>query len=136
MKLTEKERVIETKKEKAFSNIGIRSFLTVVILLTSVLIISGALSYFVPQGSFDRTEDGAIIVGSYKEEGIGGIAVWRIITAPFRVFASEDALTVIMISAFLLIMSGVFNMLDKTGGIKVCISRLMCKFKDKGGPVV
>ena len=136
MKLKEKEEVLEVKKEKAFSNIGLRSFLTVVILLTSVLIISGALSYFIPQGSFERTEDGAIIVGSFVKKGIGGIAVWRIITAPFRVFASEDALTVIMISVFLLIMSGVFNMLDKTGGIKACISRLMCKFKDKGGPVV
>ncbi|MBQ7333668.1 MAG: hypothetical protein IJW38_04895, partial [Clostridia bacterium] len=137
MKLKEKEIVIEKKeKEKAFSNIGLRSFLTVVILLASVLILSGALSYFIPQGSFERNEDGAIIVGSYVEEGIGGIAPWRVITAPFRVFVSEDALTVIMISVFLLVMSGVFNMLDKTGGIKVCIGKIMCKLKDKGGPVV
>ncbi len=136
MKLKEQEVSLESKKEKAFSNIGLRSFLTVIILLTSVLIISGALSYFIPQGSFERTEDGAIIVGSYVEKGIGGIAPWRVITAPIRVFASEDALTVIMISVFLLIMSGVFNMLDKTGGIKVCIGKIMHKLKDKGGPVV
>ncbi len=136
MKLKEQEVTLEHKKEKAFSNIGLRSFLTVVILLVSVLIISGALSYFIPQGSFERTEDGAIIVGSYVENGIGGIAPWRVITAPIRVFASEDALTVIMISVFLLIMSGVFNMLDKTGGIKVCIGKIMRKLKDKGGPVV
>ena len=123
------------KKEKAFSNIGLQSFLTVVIILVSILILSGALSYFVPQGSFERNEDGAIIVGSYFEKGIGGIAPWRVLTAPFRVFFSEDALTVIMISVFLLVMSGVFNMLDKTGGIKVCIGRLMHKLKDKG-PVV
>ena len=30
-----------------------------------------------------------------------------------RVFASEDAVTIIVISVFLLIMSGVFNLLDK-----------------------
>lgn len=126
----------DARKEKAFSNIGLRSFLTVVIILASVLIFSGALSYFVPQGNFERNEDGAIILGSYVEEGISGIAPWRVITAPFRVFASEDALTVIMISVFLLVMSGVFNMLDKTGGIKVCIGKIMCKLKDKGGPVV
>ncbi len=128
--------ISDARKEKAFSNIGLRSFLTVVIILASVLIFSGALSYFVPQGNFERNEDGAIILGSYVEEGISGIAPWRVITAPFRVFASEDALTVIMISVFLLVMSGVFNMLDKTGGIKVCIGKIMCKLKDKGGPVV
>ena len=57
MKLKEKEVKLEKcEKEKAFSNIGVRSFLTVVILLSAVLIISGALSYFIPQGSFERNE--------------------------------------------------------------------------------
>lgn len=135
MQVKEKE-ITTAKKEKAFSNIGLRSFLTVVILLSCVLIFSGALSYFVPQGSFERDENDSIIVDSYTESGVDGIAPWRVITAPFRVFASEDGLTVIMISVFLLVMSGVFNMLDKTGGIKVCIGKIMCKLKDKGGPVV
>ena len=121
---------------KSFSNIGLRSFITVVAILLAVLILSGVMSYFSPQGSFDRDESGAIIPGTYVEEGIGGIAPWRIITAPIRVFASEDALTIIMISAFLLIMSGVFNILDKTGGIKVFIGRIMNRLRDKGGPVV
>ena len=136
MQTKEREASIKPQKEKAFSNIGIRSFLTVVLILSAVLIASGALSYFIPQGSFERTEDGAIILGTYVEKGVSGIAFWRILTAPFRVFASEDALTVIMISLFLLIMSGVFNMLDKTGGIKVCISRIMSKLKHSGGPIV
>lgn len=113
-----------------------RSFITVVAILFFVLILSGVMSYFIPQGSFERDESGAIIPGTYAEEGIGGIAPWRIISAPIRVFASEDALTIIMISVFLLIMSGVFNILEKTGGIKVFIGRIMNKLRDKGGPVV
>ena len=40
-------------QEKAYSNISVRSFLTVVCLLLCVLLISGALSYFIPQGSFE-----------------------------------------------------------------------------------
>ncbi len=126
----------EAKKEKAFSSIGVRSFVTVVIILLSVLIVSGALSYFIPQGSFERDESGMIITDTYKEEGVKGIAVWRVLTAPVRVFASEDALTVIMISIFLLIMSGIFNLLEKTGGIKIFIGRIMKSLRDKGGPVV
>ncbi len=123
-------------REKAFSSIGTRSFITVVLILTCVLFISGALSYFIPQGSFERDENGAIITGTYTEGEVDGIAFWRIITAPVRVFASEDALTIIMISLFLLIMSGVFNLLEKTGGIKIFIGRIMSHMRDKGGPVV
>ena len=65
-----------------------------------------------------------------------GIALWRVITAPIRVFASEDGLTIIMISVFLLVMSGVFNLLDKTGGIKTFIEFIMYRLRDNGGPVV
>ena len=44
----------QESREKAFSSIGARSFLTVVLILSVVLLISGALSYFIPQGSFER----------------------------------------------------------------------------------
>ena len=65
-----------------------------------------------------------------------GIAPWRVLTAPIRVFASEDGLTIIMISVFLLVMSGVFNLLDKTGGIRTFIEFIMRRLRDSGGPVV
>jgi len=126
----------KTQKEKSFSNISARSFITVVLILVFVLVLCGAMSYFIPQGSFERNESGEIIVGTYQKGAVDGIAVWRVITAPVRVFASEDALTVIMISVFLLVMSGIFNILEKTGGIRIFIARIMKRLKDKGGPVV
>ena len=124
------------KDEKSFSTIELKSFITVVCILASVILICGLLSYFIPQGSFLRDDKGQIIVGSYVKGEVDGIAFWRILSAPVRVFASEDAVTIIMISVFLLIMSGVFNLLDKTGGIKIFISRLMHKLKGKGGRIV
>lgn len=127
---------MEKTKEKAFSSIGVKSFLTVVIVLVIALTICGVLSNFIPQGSFETDDDGAIIVGTYTEGKIKGIEFWRVLTAPVRVFASEDALTIIMISIFLLVMSGIFNLLEKTGGIKIFIGRIMHKLRDKGGPVV
>ena len=114
-------------KEKAFSSINTKSFVIVVIMLAVIIAVSGALSYFIPQGSFQRGEDGALIPDTYEKGEVKGIAVWRIITAPFRVFASGDALTIIMISLFLLIMSGVFNIMDKTGGVAVFISKIVNK---------
>ena len=126
----------QTNKEKAFSSINTKSFLVVLILLTVILIGSGLLSLFVPQGSFDRDENGMVIAGTYVQGPIQGIAAWRVITAPFRVFASEDALTIIMISLFLLIMSGVFNLLNATDGISVIIGKTVRKFSEKKKLVV
>lgn len=124
------------KNNQASANIGLRSFITVVIILVSLLAISGILSYVIPQGEFSLDENGVIIADSYVKGKVEGIAIWRILTAPVRVFASDDALTIIMISAFLLVMSGVFNMLEKTNGTKVLIGRLMSRLADKGAPVV
>ena len=105
-------------------------------MLIAILTFCSALSYFVPRGSFERDENGIIITGTYSQEGVKGIALWRVITAPFRVFASEDATTIIVISVFLLVMSGIFNLLEKTGGVKIFISGIMKRLHDKGGPVV
>ena len=137
--MEENKQTIEEKREqdeKAFSGINLKSFVSVTILLLCVLVLSGIITLFIPQGTFLRNADGSLIVGSYQKGEVKGIAFWRVLTAPFRVFASEDALTVIMISVFLLIMSGVFNLIDKTGGIKITVSRLLAKFKDKKRAVV
>ena len=125
----------EKKNEQAFATISLKSFVTVVSILIITILISGALSYFIPGGSFERAEDGSIITGSYVEGEVEGIAVWRVISAPVRVFFSEDALTIILISVFLMIMSGVFNIMEKVGGIRIFIGRVMAKMKNKGSPV-
>ena len=110
--------------------------MTVAALLLAVLFFCGSLSYFVPQGAFERDADSNIIPGTYQAGEVEGIAIWRVLTAPLRVFVSEDAITIIMISIFLLVMSGVFNLLDKTGGIKTFIAYIMRSLRDSGGPVV
>jgi len=109
---------------------------TVAVLLLAVLFFCGSLSCFIPQGAFERDADGNIIPGTYRAGAVAGIALWRVITAPIRVFASEDWLNITMISVFLLIMSGVFNLLDKTGGIRTFIGFIMRRLRDSGGPVV
>jgi uncharacterized ion transporter superfamily protein YfcC len=104
--------------------------------LLAVLLFCGSLSYFVPQGSFERDSVGNIIPNTYTKGEIEGISFLKVLTAPFRVFSSSDALTIIMISIFLLVMSGIFNVMEKTGGIKTFILSIMNRLRDKGGPVV
>ena len=124
------------EKEKSFSSINLRSFLMVSGLLILILALAGVLSNFITQGSYHYTEDGKIIPGTYVATEIRGIAFWRVITAPFRVFASEDALTIIMISVFLLVMSGVFNVMEKTGGVKALIGKITTSFANRKKVVI
>ena len=72
----EKEKTVA---EHSASGIGLKSFITVVAILTAVLVICGVLSYIVPQGSFQRAEDGTIIVGTYEQGEVEGIAILSII---------------------------------------------------------
>ena len=123
-------------KEKAFATINIKSFLTVVIVLLLVLVLCGALSYFIPAGSYLRDEAGQIIMGTYTEGEVEGIAPWRVLTAPFRVFFKDGGITVVMICLFLLIMSGIFNLLEKTGGVKVFMSRIIRRLGNRHAPVI
>ena len=137
MLTNEKEKNTEVKeKEEPFSQIGKKSFVIVMILLTTIILTSWILTFFVPQGSYQRDDRGMIINGTFVEGQPKGIAFWRVITAPFRVFVSEDALTIIMISIFLLVMSGVFNLLEKTGGMRVIIGKTVRKFSHRKKLVV
>ena len=110
--------------------------MVVVSVLLVILFLCGSLSYLIPQGAFARDAENNIIPGTYQTGKIEGIAIWRVITAPARVFVSEDALSIIMISIFLLVMSGVFNVLEETGGTKIFVVSIMKRFRDRGGPVV
>ena len=123
-------------KEQAFSNISLRSFVTVVLVLAVILAVSAGLSYMIPQGSFTRDGDGVILTDTYEEGIVEGIPVWRVLTAPIRVFGSEDGITIIMISLFLLIMSGIFNLLEKTGGVRIFISQIIRRLKGRKEPVI
>lgn len=124
------------KEEKSFATISVKSFVSVVIILVTMLVICGILSLFVPQGHFARNADGEIIAGTFVQTEAQGLSFWKIITAPFRVFFVEGSLTIIMICLFLLIMSGVFNLLDKTNGIKAIMNKIVKKFDKKKRLVV
>lgn len=121
----------EKTPAQTYANINLRSFITVAALLLVLLIFCGSLSYFIPQGAFERDASNNILPGTYKQGQVKGIAVWRVLTAPARVFVLEDAVTIIMISIFLLVMSGVFQLLDKTGGVRAFIVHIMHRLQNR-----
>ena len=120
-------------KQKTFSSINTRSFIVIMAILMLILIAVGVLTYLIPRGEYEFDKNGNIIAGSfhYLQGGEKGVPIYKIILAPILVFGSDNGLTIIMISLFLLVMSGCFNVMEKTGGLKVVINKGIRKFSDK-----
>ena len=130
------QKQTKENKEKAFTSISYKSFISVVAVLLVIIAISGIITLFIPQGSFLRDANGQIISDSFVQGEAKGIEFWRVITAPFRVFFADGSLTIIMICVFLLVMSGVFNLLDKTNGIKIMMNKMVSKFGKKQKTII
>ncbi len=102
-----------------------RSFITVCIILFVFMIGAYIMTFFVPRGTFDpNTNEYLPLEGQ-------GIPFWKFILSPFLVLGSDSGLTIIVISLFILILGGAFNIIDKTGGINAIISYLIKKFQKR-----
>lgn len=109
-----------------------RSFITVCIILLSFMIISYILTFIIPHGYYpsqDEINNGAEII--YTPIEGKGFSFWKFILSPVLVLGSDSGITIIVVSLFLLILGGAFNVIDKTGGINAIISYLIEKFKNK-----
>lgn len=118
-------------KEKSFATINKKSFISVVLVLVAMITLAALLTLIIPQGTFTRSDSGEIIAGTFTQGSVQGIEFWRVISAPFRVFFADGGITIIMISLFLLVMSGIFNMIEKTDGIKVIMNKAFHKFSNR-----
>lgn len=123
------------KKKENIISISTRSFIVIMVVLLLLIALAGVSTYLIPQGSYTRIENeaGDIVLdpNSFVQGGIEGYPVWKWLTAPVMVLTAEGNITIIVISIFLLILSGFFTVMDKTGGIKVVIGRLTARFANR-----
>lgn len=84
-------------KEKKGLNISAKSFLTAILVIFVLMILTYGLTFIVPGG---------------------GIPFWKWILSPILVLGSEDNVSLIAVLIFLLVIGGVFNCLDKCGLMK------------------
>ncbi len=113
-------------------SIGKKSFVSVVIILFLLMLVAGVMTLTIPAGEYLRDAGDAIIPGSftYLPEGVY-IPVWKWFLAPFLVLGTKDAVMLIMISVFLLILGGTFTVMEKTDGIKVMLKKLIARYKNR-----
>ncbi|MGM9858569.1 MAG: Na+/H+ antiporter NhaC family protein [Bacilli bacterium] len=117
-------------------NISKKSFISVVIILLSLIFISIGSTYLIPRGIFGTTIDssGNSVVDYTNYISLTdakGINILKGIFAPILVLFSKDGLTILMLSLFLLVISAVFQIMGDTNGIKVIVKKLITKFINK-----
>lgn len=134
---------------------GLKSFITVVIILLAVLIIVGVLTYVIPAGQYkiytnditkadlpfyEYTENTdlnkQIVENSYREltdeENTSRLPVWRWILAPFEaLFLGSNSSNMIMIIALLLVLGGTFKVLEESGGLVSLVRVIMERLQSK-----
>ncbi len=111
--------------EDKILKINKRSFITVCLILISFMIMVYVMTFFIEKGMYDEITNVYLFIGGK------GYPFWKFITSPVRLFGGSDGLKVIVISLFILILGGSFNVMDKTHGIKALISFLISKFKTR-----
>lgn len=126
-----------TNKENKGLNISTKSFITAIIIIFMLMVLTYGLTFIIPAGEFARVLDsnGNMIIDitkgfTYYDKG--GISFLKWILSPILVLASEGSAALIAVIVFLLVIGGVFNSLDKCGLMKYMLDKITYKYgKDR-----
>lgn len=123
---------MEKSKTKGL-NISTRSFITAIIVIFILMAVSYILTIFIPGGTYARTDDGKgnLLIDtsggfSYVQ---GGVPFWKWLLSPILVLGASGNGTLIAVIAFLLVIGGIFNSLDKCGLMKYMLDKITCRFQ-------
>lgn len=120
---------MENTKNKKLINISTKTFIGVAILLFLLMVAAIVMTFVLPKSEFIYEGDKVIGVASLDEKG--GIPIWKGILSPFLLLGADGGIAIIMLCIFLLVIAGAFQAMNDNNGIKVIISRIINKFKDK-----
>jgi uncharacterized ion transporter superfamily protein YfcC len=112
-----------------------KTFLQSTSILIILILLSGILTRFIPAGHYERiTKDGITLIKSGSFHFLPNsthFPIYRWFTAPIELFFSKDALTVIVIISFILIIGGSFAIFDETRVFERIIDSLVNRFLHK-----
>ena len=121
-----------TSKKKSNTNVSTKSFVTAIIVIFVLMILTYVLTLLVPGGVYPRIEnsDGNLVVDTNGEFSYveGGISFWKWLASPFLVLGASGNAALIAVIAFLLVIGGVFNALDHCGLMKYMLVKMVSRF--------
>ena len=116
---------------KSGAQISTRAFLQSVIILFVLMMLAGLMTRLLPAGSYARitiADRQVIDPQSFQPVEKPAYPAWRWFTAPVEVLWGPDAVIIITIIVFLLMVGVSFAVLDKTGILAAAVQRLVQAF--------
>ena len=120
------------QQKKNSLNISVKSFLTAIIVIFGLMVVTYVLTLVVPAGQYQRVEDenGNLLIDT--EGGFsyvkGGIPFWKWLLSPILVLGATGSGALIAVIAFLLVIGGVFNSLNHCGLMEYMLAKLTHRF--------
>lgn len=122
-------------QEKKGLNIGIKSFITALVVILILMIVTYVLTLFIPGGQYIRTDDGSGNMIITADSGFrtidGGIPFWKWLLSPFLVLGAPGSALIIAVIAFLLVIGGVFEGLARCGLMQYMLDKIAWKYGAK-----
>lgn len=120
----------ENKQNKGL-NVSVKSYVTAIAVIFALMIITYALTFFIPAGEYARVEQNGVMVLD-PEQGFtfvdGGISFGKWLASPVLVLGAEGGGTIIAVIAFLLVIGGVFTALEACGLMKYMLDKIVARF--------
>ncbi len=122
---------MDNSKQKGLG-IGVKSFITAIVVIFILMVATYVITLVVPSGVYPRIEDanGNTVIDT--EGGFshveGGIPFWKWLLSPVLVLGAAGSGALIAVIAFLLVIGGIFNSLDRCGLIKYMLDKLSYTF--------
>jgi len=123
---------MDKSTEKEGLNVSVKSFVTAILVIFILMVLTYALTFIIPAGQYDRVLDanGNSIIDTEGEFRYidGGIPFWKWLLSPFLVFGASGSAMLIAVIVFLLVIGGIFNSLEICGLMKYMLDRIVSRF--------
>ena len=120
-------------EKKKGLNVSVKSFLTAIVILFVLMILTYIMTFVIPAGEFARIVDvnGEVVIDTAKGFNYlesGGISFVKWILSPVLVLGAEGNATLLAVIVFLLVIGGVFNSLEHSGLMRYMLDKIVKKF--------
>ncbi|NLJ44960.1 MAG: hypothetical protein GX430_00135 [Treponema sp.] len=113
-------------------SISAKAFVVSALILAGLMVAAGVLTRVVPAGAYERIQGPygtSLVPGSYRVLERPDYPIWRWLTAPVEVLASPDALTAVVIIAFIAIAGGSFAGLNEARVLEAAVAILARRYR-------
>ncbi len=120
------------EKKSASPSVTVKSFITAILVVFVLMVLTYVLTFFIPAGEYARITDAAGNTVIDPEAGFsfteGALPFWKWCLSPFLVLGADGGGMIAAIIIFLLVIGGVFNCLEKCGLMEYMLRRIVFKF--------